>query len=167
MEIIENFGVNPVLLAAQIVNFLVILFILKKFLYKPILDLLKKRETAIKEGLKQAEEARVKLEKVVAQEKEILKNAQLASKKIIEDARNEAREIAKQMGENTRKQTEKMVNDAKEQIARESIDTEKRLAVSVSKLAINFLEKTLKDFFSEKEQKEVLSKALKKLDKTK
>jgi|SRR3989344_6590051 len=167
MEIIENFGVNPVLLAAQIVNFLVILFLLKKFLYKPILDLLKKRETAIKEGLKQAEEARVKLEKVVAQEKEILKNAQLASKKIIEDARNEAREIAKQMGENTRKQTEKMVNDAKEQIARESIDTEKRLAVSVSKLAINFLEKTLKDFFSEKEQKEVLSKALKKLDKTK
>ena len=167
MEIIENFGVNPVLLAAQIVNFLVILFLLKKFLYKPILDLLKKRETAIKEGLKQAEEARVKLEKVVAQEKEILKNAQLASKKIIEDARNEAGEIAKQMGENTRKQTEKMVNDAKEQIARESIDTEKRLAVSVSKLAINFLEKTLKDFFSEKEQKEVLSKALKKLDKTK
>ena len=167
MEIIENFGVNPVLLAAQIVNFLVILFLLKKFLYKPILDLLKKRETAIKEGLKQAEEARVKLEKVVTQEKEILKNAQLASKKIIEDARNEAGEITKQMGENTGKQTEKMVNDAKEQIARESIDTEKRLAVSVSKLAINFLEKTLKDFFSEKEQKEVLSKALKKLDKTK
>ena len=55
MEILENFGVNPVLLAAQIVNFIIVLFILKKFLYKPILDLLKKRQFTIKEGLKQAE----------------------------------------------------------------------------------------------------------------
>ena len=57
MEIIKNFGVEPVLLVAQIINFLIILFILKKFLYKPVLDTLKKREDSIKEGLKQAEES--------------------------------------------------------------------------------------------------------------
>ena len=57
MEILENFGLNPMLLIAQIVNFLIVLFILKKFLYKPVLEMLKKRQTTIKDGLKQAEEA--------------------------------------------------------------------------------------------------------------
>ncbi|MBU2632677.1 F0F1 ATP synthase subunit B, partial [Patescibacteria group bacterium] len=49
MEIVKQFGLDPVLLVAQIVNFLILLFILKKLLYKPVLELLKKREDTIKE----------------------------------------------------------------------------------------------------------------------
>ncbi len=166
MEIIKNFGVNPILLLAQIVNFLIVFFVLKKFLYKPILELLKKRQFTIKEGLKQAEDARIKLEKVLIEEKEILRNAQFQSKKIIEEARTESIEITKKMNDDAKKQTEKMINTAREQIARDSIETEKRLAVSTSKLAVTFLEKALKEFFSTKEQKEVVESALKKIKKT-
>ena len=93
MEILENFGVNPILLAAQIVNFLIIFFVLKKFLYKPILELLKKRQIMIKEGISQAEESRIKLEKVIIEEKNILRQAQLAAKKVIEDAKQESIEL--------------------------------------------------------------------------
>lgn len=166
MEIIKNFGINPILLSAQIVNFLIIFFILKKFLYKPVLDLLKKRQLTITEGIKQAEEARVKLEKVVIEEKNILRNAQLQAKKIIEDSKAESIELTREMNEGAKKQTEKMINNAREQIVKESIETEKRLAVNISKLAVSFLEKTLSEFFSAKEQKVVLSNALKKLRKT-
>ncbi len=166
MEIIKNFGVSPVLLVAQIVNFIIIFFVLKKFLYKPVLELLKKRQTTIKEVLKQAEDARVKLEKVVIEEKNILRQAQFQSKKIIESARQESMEIAKQMNIEAKKQTEKMLNDAKEQIARESIETEKRLATNTSKLAITFLERALKEFFSSKEQDEVVVNVLKRIKKT-
>ncbi len=163
MEIIKNFGVNPILLSAQIVNFLIIFFILKKFLYKPILELLKKRQTAIKDGIQQAEEARVRLEKVIVDEKNILKQAQLQSKKMIDSAKKESQEIAKQINDNAKKQTEKLLKEAYDQIARESSETEKRLAVNVSGLATSFLEKALSEFFSAKEQQAVLSKALKKL----
>jgi F-type H+-transporting ATPase subunit b len=165
MEIIKNFGLNPVLLGAQIVNFLIILFILKKFLYKPVLDTLKKRQAIIKDGLKQAEDARIKLEKVIVEEKNILRQAQLQSKKIIEDAKQDSIQIGIQMSEETKKQTEKLLSDAREQITKESIGTEKRLALSTSKLAITFLEKALKEFFTSKEQKEVISQALKKMKK--
>jgi F-type H+-transporting ATPase subunit b len=165
MEIIKNFGLNPVLLGAQIVNFLIVLFILKKLLYKPVLETLKKRQNAIKEGLKQAEDARIKLEKVVVEEKNILRNAQLQSKKIIEDARIESEEIARKMNEEAEKQTDKLLNDAKEQIKRESIETEKKIAINTSKLAVTFLEKALKDFFSSKEQEKITSEALKKIKK--
>lgn len=165
MEIIKNFGVNPILLAAQIINFLIIFFLLKKFLYKPVLELLKKRQAMIKEGINQAEESRIKLEKVVIEEKNILRNAQLQAKKLIEDARQESIELTLQMNENAKKQTEKILKDAKDQIARESLETEKKLAVNVSKLAVSFLQKALSEFFSVKEQKEVLSNALSKIKK--
>lgn len=163
MEIVKNFGLNPVLLGAQVINILIVFFVLKKFLYKPILDVLNKRQITIKEGLKAAEDARVKLEKVVIEEKNILRTAQLQSKKIIEDAKMESETIAKQMNEESRKQTEKLLNDAREQIAKESIETEKRLALSTSKLSIKVLEKALQEFFSSKEQKEVIAQALKKI----
>lgn len=165
MEIIENFGVNPILLAAQIVNFLIIFFILKKFLYKPVLDLFKKRKITIQEGLKQAEEARIKLEKVVIEEKNILRQAQLQTKKMIEDAKQESIAISKQMNDNAKKQTEKILKDARDQITRESIEAEKKLAVNTSKLAVSFLQKALGEMFSDKEQKEIISKALKKIGK--
>lgn len=165
MEIIGNFGLNPILLGAQIVNFLIVFFVLKKFLYKPILEVLNKRQVTIKDGLIAAEEARVKLEKVVVEEKNILRQAQLQSKKIIEDAKEESADITKKLNEEAKKQTEKLLNDAREQITKESVETEKRLALSTSKLAIAFLEKALQEFFSSKEQKEIISQALKKIKK--
>lgn len=163
MEIIKNFGVNPIFLGAQIINFLIIFFILKKFLYKPVLELLKKRQTMIKEGIAQAEESRVKLERVIIEEKNILKNAQLHAKELIEDAKQESIRLTLQMNESAKNQTEKMLKNATDQIARESLETEKKLAVQVSSLAVSFLEKALGGFFSTKEQKEVVSGALRKI----
>lgn len=163
MEIIKNFGVNPILLAAQIINFLIIFFLLKKFLYKPVLELLKKRQTMIQQGIRQAEESRLKLEKVVIEEKNILRQAQLQAKKVIEEARQESIELTLQMNATAKKQTEEMLKDAKDQIARESALAEKKLALNTSKIAISFLEKALADVFSAKEQKEVVSNALRKI----
>ncbi|MDO8660102.1 MAG: ATP synthase F0 subunit B [Candidatus Parcubacteria bacterium] len=165
MEIIKNFGLDPILLVAQVVNFLIIFFVLKKFLYKPVLELLKKRKITIQEGIQQAEEARIKLEKVVIEEKSILREAQMQAKKIIEDARDESIEITRQMNDSAKKQTEKMLIDAKEQIARESIEVEKRLAVNTGKIALTFLEKALREFFTTQEQKQIVSNALKKIKK--
>ena len=166
MEIIKNFGVDPILLGAQVINFLIIFFILKKFLYKPVLDVLKKRQITIKDGLKQAEDARIKLEKVVIDEKNILRQAQLQSKKIIEDAKYESIKTSKRMNDDAKKQTEKILKDAKDQITRESHEAEKRLAINTTNIAVSILEKALSDFFSTREQKEIVSNALRKIKKT-
>ncbi len=160
-EFSNEFGINLYLLGAQVVNFLIVLFLLKKFLYKPVLELLKKRENTIKEGIEKAEEARMRLEKVVEEEKKILKLAQEQAKKIIDEAKHEAIGIARQIQEDSKKQTEKMIKDAYDQIAREGSATEKRLAVHVGKVAVSFLQKSLLGFFSEKEQKDVMQRAIK------
>lgn len=163
MEIIKNFGISPVLLVAQIVNFLIVFYFLKRFLYKPIVEMLKKREEAIKDGIKKSEEANTRLARIVEEEKEILREANLRAKKIAEDTKAMIMEQTRQTEENTKKVTEKMLSDAKEQIVNEAKETEKRLTLNISKIAVKFLEKSIKGIFSEKEQKGILEKAVGKL----
>lgn len=163
MEIIKNFGLDPMLLAAQIVNFLIIFYLLRKLLYKPVLKMLKDREIKIKEGLENSEKARLLLEKALEDEKSILKKAQLQSDRLLEEAKNQALEISKKTEERSKKQAEMLLEEAKNQITREAKITEEKLTVYISNLAIQFLQKTMKDFFGEKEQEEIITKAIKKL----
>ena len=62
MEILKNFGFEPVFFIAQIVNFLILFFVFKRFLYKPILKLLKERAREITKGLEDADNAKKTLE---------------------------------------------------------------------------------------------------------
>jgi F-type H+-transporting ATPase subunit b len=166
MEILKNFGVDPILVGAQIINFLIIFYLLKRFLYKPVLDMLKKREDKIKEGLQQAEEARLTLEKTLDQERKIFAKAHDEAKALITDARIQAIEISKGIEENTKKQAEKILLDARAQIEQDAKRMEGELAGKISVLAKEMLEKSLKGIFGEKEQKQILEKAIKNIKKT-
>jgi len=163
MEILKNFGIDPLLLGAQIINFLVVLFLLKKFLYKPVFRLLQKRQEEIKEGIRKSEEAEKRLEKVLIQEKNILKNANTSAKEIIDEATSESIEISKQIQDSAKKQADRIIEQAKFQIEREAKETEKRLVENVSSLSVKFLEKALEKMFTKQQQEEVIKTALKKL----
>ena len=154
MEIIKNFGLDPIMLVAQIVNFLIVLFLLKRFLYKPVLETLKKREDTIKEGLKQAEEGRLVLEKSLEEER-----------KILEDARDQSDQIGKQLEDESRLRAEKILTDAQSQISQETREAEKRLAERINQLSIDLLTKSVKEMFDEKEEKLIINRALKKIKK--
>lgn len=163
MEVLKSFGLNPLLFGAQIINFLIVFYLLKRFLYKPVLDLLKKREDTIKEGLKQAEEGRLLYEKTVEKEKEILTKARESARQTISEAKSEGLILAQKIEDDSRKQAEKIIAQAKEQIVLETKEAEKKLTARISDLSIEFLQSAIKEMFSEKEQKEVLDKAMKQL----
>ena len=163
MELLKNFGFDPVLLGAQVVNFLIIFYVLKRFLYKPVLEMLKKRQQEVKEGLKQAEEAKILLEETQEKEREILKKARLQAEQIVKDAKLEAAKTAVKIEENAKQQALRLIEDAKRQLELEEKETEKKLATYASRLAIEFLTKSSKYLFSEKEQKEIMANALRKI----
>lgn len=165
MEILKNFGFDPVMLVAQIVNFLIIFYLLKRFLYKPVFEILKKRQDTIADSLRQAEEIKVTLEKTIEEEKKILLKAQSEGKKIVDDARLQASQTAKEIEENTKKQTEKMILEAKQQIEYESKEIERQISEKVSILASDMLTKALEGVFNAKEQKQILDRSLKQIKK--
>lgn len=167
MEILKNFGLDPIMLGAQIFNFLIILFILRRFLYKPVLDLLKNRENIISEGLKKAQESHELLEKTKKQEEVILKNAQSHAKKIIDEAKNQALAIIKHSQESAKIQAENMVKEAKIQINQEAEAAEQKIIASVGKLSIQMLEKALSGLISDRAQEDIVKRAIRELQKPK
>lgn len=165
MELIKNFGIDPILLGAQIVNFLIVLFILRKFLYKPILETLQKRRDKIKEGLKVTEEARVRLEKITQDEKTILRNAEDQGKKLIDDAKTQASELIKKADELTKIKTERLLVETRDQIAFETKEAGNKLEQKISVLAIDFIQKSIPSLFSKTDQENVMKNVLGKLKK--
>lgn len=163
MEILHTFGIDWVLLVAQFINFGIILFILKKFLYKPVMSMLQARREEIQKGIHDAEKAQRLLEEASEKERKILKTAQNESRKMLEDTRKQADMLLSKTKEETKKETERMILDAKKQIEYETKQAEKRLAGNISELAIAMLAKSLPDLVSEDEKTNVLKLATKKL----
>lgn len=100
-NILTDFGVQPVYLAAQVVNFIVLLLVLKRFLYRPILKVLDDRKKTVSDSLINAEQIAVqlqtteqesahKLSEVSKKAKMILDNATITADQIIADAHKKA-----------------------------------------------------------------------------
>lgn len=160
MELIKNFGVDPMFLGAQIVNFLIVLFLLKRFLYKPLLEMLKQREDTIKEGIKKAQEAQLLLEKTKEEEKKIIQKAQLEAKNLLENVKAHSLSVAKGLEESSKKNAERILAEAKAQIELETKKAEERLIANVGKVAMQFLQKSASQLFDKADQEEVLKRAL-------
>ncbi len=159
MNILENFGFDPILFVAQIINFVIIFFILKKILYKPVLEMLNKRDSEIKKGLKDKDEAEKLLAKAEVQEAEIIKKAQLRAEKIIADAKLEANDTRTHIEENAKKEAERIIRQANETIEHETKLAEEHLTKKIGGIAIGLLESSLSGLFGKKEQEVILKKA--------
>lgn len=165
MEIVKEFGIEPTLLVAQVVNFLVILYILKRFLYKPVLAMLAKRKSEIAQGILDAENAHKLLEKTQEEEKKVLQKAQAQAKALLEDAKKQAQEIAKEAEQDLKKRTALMLAETKSQIAQEAQEAEGRILKNVTKISIQILQQSLSGLVSTRAQQEILEKTLKEIEK--
>ena len=72
MEVLAKLGIDWKLLIAQAVNFLVLLWILRRYAYGPILRVLEARTARIEQGLKDAQASELKLQSAADEEKKLL-----------------------------------------------------------------------------------------------
>jgi len=165
MEIFQTFGINWVLVIGQIINFLIILYILKRYLYKPLFNVLKKRQELAKESVKNAENSEKALESAKEHEKEIIQKARQIADDIIKEAKERSDEIVKQADVLAKERTDKMLQDAKVQIDLETAQAQKELNQYVLRLSLDMLKRTLNNVFTEKEQSEIIDKAMKEMQK--
>ena len=160
MELLSKLGIDYKLLIAQIVNFLVLLFILYRFAYRPVLAMLEKRARRIEKGLKDAAEAKKELEAAYKKEEEILKKAHREAKNIIEKMHKQAEKAQAEIIVETKKQTDKMVKDAKVQIEREKEKTVQEIKAEIGSLVVAAAEKVIGERVDEKKDKELIERAI-------
>lgn len=160
MEILNQFGFDVKLFAAQIVNFLVIAYLFKRFLYKPILNTLDKRNESIKKGLKDAEEAAKALEKAEAKSDELITKANKEAEKMISEAKSQAVEARDEMIQKTREEIDKMMEQTKEQIILEK-ETFRREAREISlEIAKQILASTIESLFDKKQKEQLVKRGI-------
>ena len=119
MEIVKEFGINPILLFAQIVNFAILLFFLKKFLYKPILKSLDDRKVKIAKSLKEAEEIEKKFQKISEEQTIILDKARAEASQIIYEAKAETKQLTEKSLAQTRESMQQLIDKNKVRMALE------------------------------------------------
>ena len=153
--------IDPTQLIWSIINFLILLAILYKFLWNPILKTFDKRKEEINTNLTSAEEQKKEAERMLNEYKEILNNANNEAQEIINKANKTAEQNKNEIINQAREEANKISQKAREDIAREKENAMKEVRDEIATLAVmaagKVLEKNITKEDHEKMVKEFLS----------
>jgi len=110
----EQFGVDWPHFLAQLITFLIVLWVLKRFAYKPLLDLLEERKRRIAESMAQAEQIKQELAKARETREKILAEANQQAQQLIDEARAAAARLGDQRLQQAIAQAEQLIAKARE-----------------------------------------------------
>ena len=149
----------------MVIIFGIVLFVLKKFAWSPILHALKEREESISEALNSAEKARLEVANLKANNDQILAEARKEKDLIIK----EAREIKDKMVAEARvlasAETQKGIENARQQISAEKTAAINDIKVQVAELSVSIAEKIIrKQLDNPADQKILVEDLLKELE---
>ena len=144
------------LLFWMLVSFSIVLFLLKKFAWKPILKSLKEREQSITEALSSAKRAKEEMTALHAENEKILAQARVEREAILKEARDAKDSIIVEARSKATTEANRLL-----QIARDNIQNEKMAAITelknqVATLSIDIAEKILKEELSSPEKQKQL-----------
>jgi F-type H+-transporting ATPase subunit b len=135
----------------QVVLFVGLIFLLKKFAWKPILDAVNDREEGIKNALLSAENARKEMLNLQADNQRILQEARTERDEMLKDAREIKEKMVADAKNEAQVQGLKMIEQAKATIESEKNAAMAELKLHVSTLSLEIAEKLLKHELSNKE----------------
>ena len=135
----------------QIIIFVGLILLLKKFAWKPILDAVNEREEGIKNALLSAENARQEMQNLQADNQRILQEARLERDNMLKDAREIKDKMVADAKNEAQAQGLKMIEQAKVAIQSEKNAAMAELKLQVSSLSLSIAEKILKEELSNKE----------------
>lgn len=148
-KVMDGLGIDPKILIGDIITFIVLLAILKRYAYKPFINILERRRKKIEEGVKKSEEAEKSLQKIRALAEEVTEANERKSREAVQAAEKKAQEKTKAIlaaaeeGKNkviqaARLAMEKEQEQARRQKQKEAVDlafavSEKFLAEKITK----------------------------------
>ncbi|MFA8299891.1 MAG: F0F1 ATP synthase subunit B [Hyphomicrobiales bacterium] len=142
-------------------SFGILLFILRKFAWKPILSSLSNREDSIEKALQEAAMARREVEQLKANNEALLQEARLEKDLILKEARQLSDQIIQEAQGKASIEAEKILKNAHETIVMERKAAVSELKAEVAGLSINIAEKLLQDQMqSDQAQKDLIGKMI-------
>ena len=155
--VMPDFG----LLFWMVISFSLLMWLLKKFAWKPILKALADREDSIDKALKSAQHAKDEMLKLQAGNEKLLKEAMLEREKIVKEARELKDSIVREAKGQAVAEANKVLEETRSAIARERAEAVNEMKSVISSFSLEIAEKILKEHLSDnKKQKDLVNNYL-------
>jgi F-type H+-transporting ATPase subunit b len=139
--------------------FLLLMFILTKFIWKPLMGAVKARETNIQEALEMAEKTKAEMKKLQTQNENLLKEARLERDSMIKDAKEVSTRMVEEAKTKAKAEAEKVLANAQLAIAAEKNAALTELKTQVATMALEIAEKVVRqELAGADQQKQMASK---------
>ncbi len=133
----ETFGFDTKIFLSQVISFIIVALVLRRFAYKPILAVLEERRQRIAEGLLNAEKIKQQLAEAEQRHAEILAKANAQAQKMIDEARESAALVADRKQQEATVAAEQIVAKAREASAIEHERTMTELKRELGRLVVD------------------------------
>ncbi len=153
-KLINDFSVG--LFFWQTLLFLVLLFVLRKVAWKPILKAVNDREQSISDSLAAAEQARQEMDNLKAENEKIMQEARIERDAMIKEAREIREKMIEEAKGKASTEADKMIESAREQINNEKLAAITELKNQVATLSIEIAEKVLGEELKSNEKQDAL-----------
>lgn len=161
--LLGTFGIRPDLFIAQLFNFILVLLVLWRFAYKPIMKMLDEREKRIAKSIKDAEEIGKRLKEVEDERENILQNSRIEAQAIVEKAMHETEERKKEMIDAAKREVERVIVRGKDQLAEERDAMMLEMRKEIIDVAIRAAAKIALEKVDEKKSQSLAEEVVRKL----
>ncbi len=156
---------NPGLIAWTIITFVLLLIVLRKFAWKPLLAALHEREGSIRGALENAEQVRNEAARILEENRRQLALAGDESHKILTEGRALGEKLKQEIVDQANQQSRRMVEQAKLEIERDKERALAQLRGEVATLALQAAGKILNETLDEKKHRALIDESLTRLPK--
>lgn len=153
-------SVDPGLIIWTIITFVILLFLLRKVAWKPILTMIDERESTIRDSLDQAEQARNEAEEKLQAYEQRLAEARKESRQIIAEGKESAEKIRDEIITEAQNQKQNMLADARRQIEAEREKAIQDIRDSVANIAIRAASKIIGRQLDEQAHVDIIERSL-------
>ena len=146
----------------QLLIFIFLVLLLKKFAWKPILDTVNERESSIKDAMSEADKARNEMSAIQESNQKVLKEARAEREALLKDARNTGAEIVAKAKTHAKTEADKIISQAQEAIQNEKRAAVNELKNQVAQISLEIAEKVIDTELANKDkQAQLVDKLLK------
>lgn len=156
--------IDPGLFIWTIITFLILLFALKKFAWKPLIDALERRETRIRQSLEDAEKAKEELEQVQSKTEEILARARAESQAILVEGKKMGEKVKDEILKTAKEKANAIVISAETEIEIKKDKAIAEIKAGVVDISLKIAEKLLRRNLTKEDNIALIDESLKRME---
>jgi F-type H+-transporting ATPase subunit b len=157
---------DPGLFIWTIITFLVLLLLLAKFAWKPLLAALEARRETIRKSLDDAQQAKLELERLHQESAQILRQARMDAAEIVSQSRTDAQNLREELNKKAQTEAEGIVRNAQKAIQIETQAALAQIRSEVVDLSVSIASRLLERNVSKEDNIRLIDETLKQIEAT-